>query len=309
MRRGMVRVVTLMAVCGLLVWSTESQSESQEQPQPSRTQNTTPGEQQRTAPPPIIVNVLPAQKTEEEAAQEHQEREEKAKLDRRTVDLTAELAHFTAGLYYATVVLAVATVLLVFATGGLGYFAYRQARDMKIFVAATEKTARAAEKSADTAEDAFTKLERPYVFLFGVRALEQEDGFPLVKFSIANYGKTPAIIENFRALASIGSEPETPLRVDDPHPLFSSPIISAQERRGDLQQGVDIPYRSPELFHAPPSQIIPRLDDPKNDLFLWIIANYRGPFTGGHETSACWRYDRDSDRFVQYGHQDYNYIT
>ena len=41
-------------------------------------------------------------------------------------------------------------------------------------------------------------------------------------------------------------------------------------------------------------------------LFFRIVVNYRGPFTEGHETSACWRYDRDQGFFVNAG-QETNY--
>jgi hypothetical protein len=214
-----------------------------------------------------------------------------------------------------TVVLALSTIGLWGATRNLYEAGERQiktsrqiaaiqARQTRASIREARRSADAATESGDTAKHAFSKLERPYVFLFGVRALESGDGFPFIKFSVANYGKTPAIIENFRALASITGEPEPPLRVDDRHPLFSSPIISAGERRDNLQQAADIPYRS-----TPLKEIVPRLDDPKNDLFLWMIINYRSPFTKGHETSACWRYDRNIDRFVQYGHEDYNHET
>jgi hypothetical protein len=35
-----------------------------------------------------------------------------------------------------------------------------------------------------------------------------------------------------------------------------------------------------------------------SEFFLWVIVKYSGPFSKGHETSACWRWDDDSRRLV-----------
>jgi hypothetical protein len=43
--------------------------------------------------------VQPPAKSESEAEEERRERHEKAQLDRRLVDLTAELSEYTGGLY------------------------------------------------------------------------------------------------------------------------------------------------------------------------------------------------------------------
>jgi hypothetical protein len=42
-------------------------------------------------------------------------------------------------------------------------------------------------------------------------------------------------------------------------------------------------------------------------IFRVVIA-YRGGFTSGHQTSACWRYSPVNGFFIQYGHEDYNYL-
>lgn len=123
------------AVLGLLlacVLSTNAKTQTlnsdhpaaQEQPTSQAPAANTQSNRQKPAPPPIIINIIPAQKSEDERAYEAKEQHEKAELDRKLVDLTEELAYFTAGLF-------VATVALVLATGVLGYFGWRQARDMK----------------------------------------------------------------------------------------------------------------------------------------------------------------------------------
>jgi len=123
----------------------------QEQTHPSGSQKSPATNQQNANQPPIIVNVLPPQKSEEEATEERQERDGKAALDRRAVDLTAELARFTAGLFYATVILAIATVLLFIVTAGLLIFAFFQSRDMKASIAVAAKSAEATISAAAAA--------------------------------------------------------------------------------------------------------------------------------------------------------------
>ena len=143
-----------------------------------------------------------------------------------------------------TAVLALSTIILWIVTWQAGI---RQSRDMKASIAAAEKAAmgamigaRAAQKSADVSEKAFSNLERPYIFAFGIQRLEADTeyagGFePFVTYNVANYGKTPAIIENVRAGFSISkSYPDGPTRVDETHSLLISPILEAGEKREKL---------------------------------------------------------------------------
>src|SRR5713101_2742974 len=97
----------------------EVKSRQQEQAKPAETNKSTSYEQKSSPQQPIIVHVEPAQKTEAEAEADRHERKEKAELDRRLVDLTAELSSYTGGLYFATVILAIATIVLCVATIGL----------------------------------------------------------------------------------------------------------------------------------------------------------------------------------------------
>jgi hypothetical protein len=172
----------------------------------------------------------------------------------------------------------------------------------------------AAQKSADTTEKAFSNLERPYVFAFGVGRLEADTervgGFePFVTISVANYGKTPAIIENVRVGFSISAtHPEGPIRVDGTHDLLINPIMGAGERRDGLIEifptGIERTIvREGEVAYAIPAM------DRTEDLFFRIIIEYRGAFTEGHECGSCWRYDKSTAHFVQHGHKDYNYVA
>ncbi len=218
-----------------------------------------------------------------------------------------------------TAVLALSTIILWIVTWQAGI---RQSRDMKASIAAAEKAAmgamigaRAAQKSADVSEKAFSNLERPYIFAFGIQRLEADTeyagGFePFVTYNVANYGKTPAIIENVRAGFSISkSYPDGPTRVDETHSLLISPILEAGEKREKLLEMFPSGMERTLLRDEDGSvYAIPAMESTE-DLFFRIIIDYRGAFTEGHESSFCWRYDKSTAHFVQHGHQDYNYVA
>jgi hypothetical protein len=98
---------------------------------------------------PFSVQVIPAPKSAEERAQEAEDREEKKSADRWLVRWTAALFIATAG--------------LIVATGVLGYFAYRQLRDMKDSIAAATDSAKQARRSADVAERTLALTTRPWI--------------------------------------------------------------------------------------------------------------------------------------------------
>lgn len=90
-----------------------------------------------TASAPFFVQVMPAPKSAEERTEEKDDREEKKAADRWLVRWTFALF--------------AATIGLILATGVLGYFAYRQANDMKESVAVARMSADAATLSARAA--------------------------------------------------------------------------------------------------------------------------------------------------------------
>jgi hypothetical protein len=282
-------------------------------------QRATEGEPKGTEQSPLFIKLLPGPKTAEEVAQEAEDRNEKASADRWVIIFNGLIALFTAALVGANIALWRAgehQIRLI------GDNAAQQSKDMQASVAAAERAAsgamigaRAAQKSAETAEKAFSNLERPYVFAFGVRRLEADTervgGFePFVTYSVANYGKTPAIIENVRVGFSIGEfHPDGPTRVDDTNDLLISPIMGAGERRDDL---IEIfPAGMERTLHrdeAGKAYAIPAMKSAE-DLFFRIIIDYRGAFSHGHECGFCWRYNRATGHFVQHGHEDYNYVA
>src|SRR5262245_18103727 len=179
-------------------------------------------------------------------------------------------------------------------------------RATEIATKASAEAAEAAKNQAALAADAFTKLERPYVYIFGVNRLEfdRNDSLsdtPHIKYTVANYGKTPANITILAAgISSFSDGPLDPLIVDyrdDPmHDLIIRPILPPGDIRPDIRvyapDGID--------FTMPSDEIVPQLKGADN-LFVWIRIQYQGPFGDGYMTGACWRYDGLTNRLVQWG--------
>jgi hypothetical protein len=165
-------------------------------------------------------------------------------------------------------------------------------------------------RSAKIAERALTDIERPYIYIFNPSGLkidlDQEDPFHYFKYSIANYGKTPARIEGAFVGVSAGVAPRFPRTVVGWDDFLISPLFVSGERRD-----------SPTALIPDEIEIIETADEygqyetpvltGDGALFLWIIVRYSGPFSKGHETSACWRWTETSRRLVL--HEKHNHQT
>jgi len=115
-----------------------------------------------------------------------------------------------------------------------------------------------------------------------------------VTYSVANYGKLPAVIEDMQVSLSVFTEPLAPARTDYNHPLAVSSVLVPGEPRHNLDEGLEwSSFGSDEYGND-----IPDLGG--NDLFFWIVIRYRGTFTGNHVTRACWRYDGRTGQFVEF---------
>lgn len=186
----------------------------------------------------------------------------------------------------------------------LGVFGL-QARRLRQTIEVTDKAAEAAQKSADFAEKSLTLIERPYVFAHSVSKFHISENLnPAITYEVANFGKTPAIIQSAHvALENIKSNLGAALEVDRRHTLVSAPILSAGEVRKNVEEEIPanmVKFNTTDKGYAP---------DLKHgeDLFLRVIIHYRGPFTEGHESSFCWRYNTHTNYFEPYGHDNYNY--
>jgi len=186
----------------------------------------------------------------------------------------------------------------------LGVFGL-QARRLRQTIEVTDKAAEAAQKSADVAEKTLTLGERPYVFAFNVsKFCIPENLIPTITYEVANFGKTPAIIQRVQAaLENIESNLDTVIEVDRRHDLVSAPILSAGEVRKRIEN--ETPSNMIN-FKTIDNAITPDLKRGE-DLFFRIIIHYRGPFTEGHVSSFCWIYNTHTNYFEPYGHEDYNY--
>jgi hypothetical protein len=194
--------------------------------------------------------------------------------------------------------------------------------DAKKAADAAEGAANAAGKQAKIAERALTELERPYVFIFDVKefGFDRETSEYFVEYSVANYGKMPAIIEGayIGFVFSDRAEPPAPPLMEDSHTLMTAPILQAGERREKIREYlptgsttgaifVDVRFQRPsERTHA----VGPVFDVPEgNDYFLRAIIDYRGPSSHGHSTGALWLANYPaSGQLAQRGGDEYNYI-
>jgi hypothetical protein len=168
-------------------------------------------------------------------------------------------------------------------------------------------------RSADIAERAFSDLERPYVYIFGAKGLarysETMDPYDFLKYSVANYGKTPASIVSAALVINVGTGPETPIDVGPWHKLIEPPIMMPNERRDDektVPDSISTSEYADEYTSPSDAFTVPDLKDGTN-FFFWARIKYHGPFSNGHETSACWQWDQKSSRLILYGDEKYNY--
>jgi hypothetical protein len=183
--------------------------------------------------------------------------------------------------------------------------------DAKATAQAAKHAADAAKTEAEIASRTLTKVQRPYLFVFGVKYLDN-DPAPYVKYTVANYGQTPAIIDDIGA--AFDNDPALPLRVRDDHSLLISPIMPPGEIRSDLRDELPTAVHSGETKAVYDDAVretrtiaIPKVESGE-ELFFRVFISYRGPFTSDHVTSACWRYLPDNNHFVQYGHREYNFV-
>lgn len=156
-------------------------------------------------------------------------------------------------------------------------------------------------------------MERPYLYIFGVKGplgeFEVEEPYDYFEYHVANYGKTPAKVENALFRVSMGREPEDPTPATVWHELLKRPILTPGELREAIPQSFPdgMPTQQYVDEHTPPGTLMEPLLDDDQQLFFVVKIRYRGPFSKGHETSVCWRWDRESAKMIEYGEDEYNY--
>jgi hypothetical protein len=228
---------------------------------------------------PLFVRI---QKSEQEVAEERQDRENKATTDWL-------LATYTLLLFLATLGLMVATI-------GLWYFALRQSRDTRESLAIASRSADAAKASADIARQAFTQLERPYVFVAGIGRLLQptERGGNLhVIFGIANLGRSPAFVSDLWAELFVLSNPVAAnVRVLG----FSNTV----HKLGDVLAGGEKMEDIVCFMRPDATRQIEEIRNKDTYLILKVAVLYSDIFGAKHHSNFHWLYDPDRDYFSSY---------
>lgn len=151
-------------------------------------------------------------------------------------------------------------------------------------------------ESVKFARRSLSDLERPYIFVHEISSLQRaEYDFAVIKYSVGNYGKLPAVIERLSVGMWSGETTSmTEMRdafVNDPAIIRG--IFPAGFSQSDVVydiENLDIRGSNPEYLY--PSDAI------QEALFFRVIINYSGPFTKGHVTSCCWQYDIPTGLFV-----------
>ena len=104
--------------------------------------------------------------------------------------------------------------------------------------------------------------------------------------------------------------PDVPSRVEDTHIVLSARIIVPGDENKLLFAFIPTEWttRDWQPQRGPVTGVLQEIVMADNeDAFFWLIVNYRGTFTVGHETSVCWKYDKAERLFLIYGGDEYNY--
>jgi hypothetical protein len=248
------------------------------------------------------------------------EEEDRAKRDLAAQERMAYWAKWMFWAAFSTVVLTMVGIFLIWRTLIHTRHAAEAARDMVVegarATAAANTATGEAKRQADLAEESVKRLERPYIYIFGVHRIETGEGDTnQVVYSVANFGRTPARITILAAGMSIDpKEPTDPILVDyqdDPaHDLLVRPILPPSDIRTNIKilppGGISFHKpRLPDYFTTLHYSIAPVLKD-SEQFFVWIRIQYSGPL-GQYMTNACWRFTKRTLRLVPWGEdQKYN---
>lgn len=171
-------------------------------------------------------------------------------------------------------------------------------------------------KSAALAERALTELERPWVFVFDVSRPKNEvaDDF-FIEYTVANYGKMPAIIERPYigfVFSDADGLPQAATYPNEDHSLVAAPIMKAGEERR-IREYFPVNPQTPVAFQVinegtneQALVAVPSVDlSPNQNLWFRAEISYRGPSSKGHKTGANWLYRHPWDLVIR--GDEYNY--
>jgi hypothetical protein len=313
-----------LVLCLALIGDSLAQSRGQSSSKAPKPQQSATPDQRGTSNQPLSVNVVPTFEQKADAEKKDAEAKIKAADDHKLVEYA-----------WYQVLIGIVTfcifVLQLVAFSLQARYMRRTVIEMRRTTHAAIRSTRAAQKFANAAavqarvaEEALTQLERPYIFIFDVKNTIYDAASKefYAEYSVANYGKMPAIIEG----AWIGfefsdrGEPPSPTLMEDSHTLLVSPIFQSGEKRANIKEYVphgmaksDITVHLPDQdfgFAAAATPITPVWNVPEgNQVFFRAIIKYRGPSSVGHETGSLWLADYPSPgQIAQRGGDQYNYI-
>jgi hypothetical protein len=163
-------------------------------------------------------------------------------------------------------------------------------------------------------------LERPWIFVFGAKVVGPDVYNEwYIEYTVANYGKMPAIISKVNNGIEISEkvEPAWPLEAVEGNSLVDAPILASGEQRTirelipvqEAEKG-SVAYRTTQTESGEQTiEAIPLYNTPTGfDSFFIVKIDYRGPKSIGHGTAACWLYMPPYDLLVR-GGEDYNYTS
>jgi hypothetical protein len=204
---------------------------------------------------------------------------------------------------FATILLAGVTTVLAASTAVLCFITARamkqQSRDMCASI-------RIAEKSGTTLE----AIERPYLVfesLSGFQVRRDQAHRHYAEYTVANIGRTPALLDRLWADFHYDSAPPEPPSVFKfaREPILSNvPFGSGKSVPGEL---ADLHIRGLNFLNNP--TLMPNID-PGKSLYIVAFARYGDVSGNRHETGICRIYEMSgTDPWKKYGGSDYNYQT
>ncbi len=181
---------------------------------------------------PVVVKVIPTEKSKDELAREDAKDQQKLAVDERVAALTGDLAKYTKLLFWATGALAVFTL-------GLVIFGFRQANDAKESIAATRTAAQAAQATVELAQREFISTHRPRLIVRNVHAKMLGADQPIaIRFTIINKGQTDALRTEWRVgviILDAGRNIYGMEGIDAPRQTLGAPLASGMDYISDFE--------------------------------------------------------------------------
>lgn len=170
----------------------------------------------------------------------------------------------------------------------------------------------AAVHQAQIANATFKNLERPYLYVSGIQGpFFDADDDVYVTYKVANHGKIAAKIESVlvQNCAEANAFPTLILQESLNGRLLSDRIFGPGEVREKVSifapSGMQFRLENADTEHE---WVKPHIGT-SQEYFVYVRIDYGGPFTSGHCTKACWRWDNGENAFVELNDSKYNSVS